>query len=99
MWVETATWCQAGAGRVASSPRQRVLLSVLRPVSPRLVPRRCGNCLAGQLGSIELLGRPVNQVLHPLKLLKVVVGGIVKDESRHRAIVSPGRQWEEIAHS
>jgi hypothetical protein len=28
-----------------------------------------------------------------------VVGGIVKDEGRHRAIVSPGRQWEEIAHS
>jgi len=46
-----------------------------------------------------MLGRPVNQVLHPLKVLKVVVGGIVKDEGRHRAIVSPGRQWEEIAHS
>ena len=60
--------------------------------SPAFFPGGQPVLLAFLQGLSELLGCPVNQVLHPFKVLKVVVGGIVKDEGRHRAIVSPGRE-------
>ena len=56
MRVETASWRREKPAGSLPPLVSGDLLSVLRPVSPRLVQRRCGNCLAGQLGSIELLG-------------------------------------------
>ena len=67
------------------------------PGQPGLVSRRTQHP-AGRVGSIELLGSPIYQGPHPLKVLREVVGCVLVDEIDNSPIVRARGLRKEVAN-